>query len=218
MTVWTVSSNDSVPRFDTNFNIVGSYTTRGRALDECVQYILDRLRLRDDLGYCLAHDENHPEAPEFFRERKSKDAWGFVIKRGKYEEFRDYLRDELAGQGCYYAYCTFGGDDYSFHFDVDENDVEGDLWHTVTWGDSDNEDPEFTTPWPEDFTSQETAVETFVGYVKDLYKEHCMKWSDEFIRNVRKSLVEDGKVQVDLNDGCCVSCVLYHDDAKNVRE
>jgi hypothetical protein len=20
------------------------------------------------------------------------------------------------------------------------------------------------------------------------------------------------------NDGCCVSCVLYHDDAKNVRE
>ena len=88
----------------------------------------------------------------------------------------------------------------------------------MTWGDSDCEDPEFTTPWPEDFTSQETAVETFVGYVKDLYKEHCMKWSDEFIRGVRKSLVEDGRVQVDLNDGCCVSCVLYHDDAKNIKE
>lgn len=218
MTVYTVSSNDSVPKFDTNFNIVGSYTTRGRALDECVQYILDRLQTRDDLAYCMAHDENHPEAEEFFSKRKTEDDWGFVVKRGKREALREHIRDELAGQGCYYAYCQYGGDDYSFHFDVDENDVEGELWHTVTWGDSDCEDPEFTTPYPETFTSQETAVETFIGYVKDLYKEHCMKWSDEFIRSVRKSLVEDGKVQVDLNDGCCVSCVLYHDDAKNIKE
>ena len=218
MTIHTVSSNDSVPKFDTNFSIVGSYTTRGRALDECVQYILDRLRVRDDLAYCMAHDENHPEAAEFFSKRRTKDDWGYVVKRGKNEALREHLRDEIAGQGCYYAYCQYGGDDYSFHFDVDENDVEGELWHTVTWGSSDCEDPDFTTPYPEDFTSEETAVETFLGYVKDLYRQHHMKWSDEFVRWVKSQLKDDGKVQVDLNDGCCVSCVLYRDDAKNIKE
>lgn len=215
MTIWTVSSHDDHPKFGTDSCTIGSYTTRGRALDECVDYIMERLELRDDLARCMAEDENHPEASEFFVERKVKKlGWAYRVRRGRETELREFLRDELGSQGRYYVYAH----DTSFHFDVDENDVEGDLWHTVTWGGSDNEDPEFTTPWPEDFTSQETAVETFVGYVKDLYREHCMKWSDEFIRNVRKSLVEDGKVQVDLNDGCCVSCVLYHDDAKNTKE
>ena len=101
---------------------------------------------------------------------------------------------------------------------MDENQVEGELWHTVTWGDSDCEDPEFTTPYPETFTSEETAVQTFLDYVKDLFRGHHMKWSDEFVRTVKASLKDDGKVQVDLNDGCCVSCVLYHDDAKNIKE
>jgi hypothetical protein len=217
MTVYTVSSCDEHPKFGDNRCTIGSYTTRGRALDECVGYIMERLRVRDDLAFCMANDENHPEAKEFFSGRDSRsDSWR--VKRGKMTALREFLRDKLAGDGCYYACLDAGMGWISFHFDVDENDVEGDLWHTVTWGDSDCEDPEFTTPYPETFTSQETAVETFVGYVKDLYKSHCMKWSDEFIRNVRKSLVEDGKVQVDLNDGCCVSCVLYHDDAKNIKE
>lgn len=217
MKVYTVSSYDDHPKFGTDRCTIGSFTTRGRALDECVDYIMERLRVRDDLAFCVANDENHPEAKEFFSGRSSRsDSWR--VKRGKAEALRAFLRDALGGDGCYYACVDAGMGWISFDFDVDENDVEGELWHTVTWGDSDCEDPEFTTPYPEAFTSQETAVETFVGYVKDLYKSHCMKWSDEFIRNVRKSLVEDGKVQVDLNDGCCVSCVLYHDDAKNIRE
>jgi len=218
MTVYTVSSNDSVPKFDTNFSIVGSYTTRGRALDECVQYILDRLRTRDDLAYCMAHDENHPEAEEFFGKRKTKDDWGFAVKRGRREALREHLRDELAGQGCYYAYCQYGGDDYSFHFDVDENDVEGELWHTVTWGDSDCEDPEFTTPWPEAFASEEKAIESFYRYALDLKRDREMPVSEGFRSFVYESLRKDGKCQVDLADGCCVSCVLYHDDAKNIKE
>ena len=217
MTVYTVSSCDEHPKFGDNRCTIGSYTTRGRALDECVAYIMERLRVRDDLAFCMANDENHPEAKEFFSGRSDhSDNWH--VKRGKAKALREFLRDRLGGDGCYYACLDAGMGWISFHFDVDENDVVGELWTTVTWGDSDTEDPEFTTPWPESFTSQETAVKTFVDYVKDLYKSHCMKWSDEFIRNVRKSLVDDGKVQVDLNDGCCVSCVLYHDDAKNVKE
>ena len=211
MTIYTVTSTDDLWNEPLDRCVTGSYTSRGRAIEECAEYILDRIGLRDDLACSMANDDNHPDAKKFFTERRDGK---YVITRGCITKLKEFIKDELGGQGCYYVYDGLN----SWHFDIDENSLEGDLWHTVTWGDSDNEDSEFTTPWPEDFTTQETAVETFVDYVKDLYKEHRMKWSDEFIRGVRKSLVDDGKVQVDLNDGCCVSCVLYHDDAKNIKE
>lgn len=212
MTIYTVTSTDDLEREPMDRCLIGSYTSRGRAIDECVKYIMERLEFRFDLAYALAHDENHPEAAKFFSERKRDLAT--VVRRGCANKLEEYLRDAVGGGGGYVAYDGVN----SWHFDVDENDVEGELWHTVTWGDSDCEDPEFTTPWPEAFTSEETAVETFIGYVKDLYRSRHMKWSDEFIRETKKSLKEDGKVQVDLNDGTSVSCVLYHDDAKNVKE
>lgn len=217
MKIYTVSSMDDHPKLGTDRCMVGSFTTRGRALDECTDYIMERLRVRDDLAFCMANDEYHTEAKKFFSGSDDRsDNWH--VKRGKSEALREFLRDALGGDGCYYAYTDAGMGSLSFHFDIDENDVEGDLWHTVTWGDSDSDDPEFTTPWPEAFTSQETAVETFVGYVKDLYRSHHMKWSDELLRDVRGSLINGGKVQVNLNDGSSVNCVMYSGDVKNVKE
>lgn len=217
MKVYTVSSLDDHPKLGTNHCVIGSFTTRDRALDECAGYIIDRLQVRNDLAFCMAHDANHTGMKEFFSGTDgSSDDWR--VKRGKSEALREFLRTVLKDYGCYYAFLDAGMGQLSFHFDIDENDVVGDLWHTVTWGDSDCEDPEFTTPWPEAFTSRETAIETFVGYVKDLYRSHRMKWSDKLLRNVRKLLVNDGKVQVDLDDGSCVSCVLYQGNAKNVKE
>jgi len=211
MTVYTVTSVDDLVCEPLSRCVIGSYTTRGRALDECVKYIMERIGLRNDLAWSMAHDENHPEVSGFFCEGRKDGAW--KIRRGCVSKLEEFLRDELGGQ-CYYVYDGAS----SWHFDVDENDVEGELWHTVTWGDSDCEDPEFTTPYPEAFTSEETAVQTFLDYVKDLFRGHHMKWSDELVRTIKSSLKDDGKVQVDLNDGCCVSCVLYHDDAKNIKE
>lgn len=212
MTVYAVNSCDDLIREPLSRCVVGSYTTRGRALDECVEYIMERLKLRDDLAWSMAHDENHPEVSEFFCEGRKDGAW--KMRRGCAGKLKKFLRDELGGQGCYYV-CDGSN---IWYVDIDEIGVEGELWHTVTWGDSDCEDPEFTTPYPETFTSEETAVQTFVDYVKDLFRGHHMKWSDEFVRTVKASLKDDGKVQVDLNDGSCVSCVLYHDDAKNIKE
>ena len=217
MTVYTVSSYDDHPKFGTDRCTIGSFTTRGRALDECVDYIMERLRVRDDLAFCMANDENHPEAKEFFSGDASRSD-GWRVKRGKTVALKEFLRDVLGGDGCYYVNLDAGMGWISFHFDIDENDVMGELWHTVTWGDSDHDDPEFTTPWPEAFISQETAIKTFVDYVKDLYRSHHMKWSDKFMRVVRRSFEEDGKIRVNLDGGCSVSCVLYHDDAENVKE
>ena len=211
MTIYTVTSTDDLEREPLSRLVVGSYTSRGKAIDKCVEYIMERLSLRFDLAYSLAHDENHPEAAKFFSERRKDGAT--VIRKGCVCKLRDHLRDIIGGEGGYIAY----DGENSWHFDVDENALEGSLWHTVTWGDSDCEDPAFTTPWPQTFTSHRTAVDTFINYVKDLYKARGMKF-DGSEQDIRKSLNEDGRVQVDLGDGCCVSCVLYHDDAKNVKE
>lgn len=213
MTIWTVSAIDNEERYGIVQNICGSYATRGLALDECVKWMLDRFDRIPSLAYAMANDEEHHgfRLDGLFSERKDGKT---VIARGCRHKLEEFLRDELGRQGGYRIYD--GKNEYMFN--VDENDVEGTIWQTVTWGDSDCEDPDFTTPWPEMFTSEETAVQTFIDYVKDLYKAHCMKWSDAFIRETKKALREEGKVQVDLNDGTSVSCVMYSEGANNVKE
>ena len=212
MTVYTVQSIDDLKCEPFAKCIIGSYTSRGRALDECVGYIMERIKTRMDLARSMTHDYYHPEVYKFFVESPNDGVT--VVRRGCVRKLREFLRDELGEHSCYYVW----DGESNWFFDIDENDVVGELWHTVTWGDSDCEDPQFTTPWPETFTSQESAIESFIDYVKDFYRSRFMKGSDRFLREARKALKKDGKVQVDLNDGCSVSCVLYRDDANNVKE
>lgn len=212
MKVWTVTSTDDLEREPVDRCVIGSFTSHGRAIGECVKYIMERMKLRFDLAYSLAHDENHPEAAKFFSERKKDGA--MVVKKGCVRKLREYLRDELGGQCCYIAYDGTN----TWRFDIDENDVEGEMFVTVTWGSSDCEDPEFTTPKPEVFTTEDTAILTFVNYVKSLMADHGMKIPDDLYAVVETQLHESGKSQVDLDDGCSVSCVMYGEDAKNVKE
>jgi hypothetical protein len=210
MTIWTVSAIDNEDNFRPVLNICGSYTTRGIALDKCVEWILERFGHVPRLAHAMANNKASVIPGIMFEERNGK----VVVAKGCRHKIEDLLRDELGAQG---FYCASDGEN-EYIFCVDENDVEGIVWQTVTWGDSDTEGPEFTTPWPEMFTSEETAVETFIDYVKDLYRSHHMRWSDRFLRETRKSLKDDGKVQVDLNDGTSVSCVLYSCGGENVKE
>ena len=210
MTIWTVSAIDNEADFRPVQQICGSYTTRGMAIDKCVEWILERFGNLPGLAHAMANDKARGISGYMFGERKGK----VVIAKGCRHKIEELLRGELCRQGLYVA--SDGENEYMFS--VDENDVDGTIWQTVTWGDSDVEDPEFTTPWPEIFTSEETAVETFIDYVKDLYRSHHMVWSDAFIRETEKSLKEDGKVQVNLNDGTSVSCLLYRGGANNVKD
>ena len=213
MKIWTVSAIDNEEKYGIVRQVCGSYTTRGLALDECVKWMLDRFNSVPSLAYAMANDEGHhgSRLDGLFSERKDGKT---VIARGCRHKLEEFLRDELGEQG----WCRIYDGKNEYIFQVDENDVEGTIWQTVTWGDSDTEDPEFTTPWPEIFASEDTAVQTFIDYVKDLYKAHCMKWSDALIRETEKALREEGNVQVDLNDGTSVSCVLYSCGAENVKE
>lgn len=212
MTIYTVTSTDDLEREPLDRLIAGSYTSRGRAIDECARYIMERLELRFDLAYSLAHDENHPEAAKFFSERRKDGAT--VVRKGCVGRLREFLKDELGGQSCYVAYDGTN----SWHFDIDENDVEGEMFVTVTWGSSDCEDLAFTTPKPEVFTTEDTAILTFVNYVKGLMADQGMEIPDDLYAVVETQLHEDGKCQVDLDDGCSVSCVMYREDAKDIKE
>lgn len=211
MKVFTVTSTDDLENEPLARCVAGSYTTREQALDECVAYMVERLGMRNDLAWSMAHDENHPEAAKLFSERRED--YRTVVRKGCQKKLKEFLRDELGGQGCYYVYDGYS----SWHFDIDENDVEGQLWTTVTWGDSDTEDPEFTTPFPETFVSQEKAIENFYHYAVDLKKQYCDEGvSEGFKPWVYDSLHKNGKCQVDLGDGCCVSCVLYSTPAGGI--
>ena len=109
--IYTVSSLD-VESDGYNFCVAGSYRTFDRAVEECVNYILERIDIRDDIMWSMANDENHEDADRFFA------ADGITVKDEA--GLREYLRSELAGQSCYYVW---DGHD-SYHFDIDENDLE----------------------------------------------------------------------------------------------
>lgn len=206
MTVYTVTSTDDLMSSPLDTNVEGSYTTRGAALDACVAYIFWRMELRDDLVWAMAHDENHPEARRFFVEHRDGTTG---VRKGCVNKLKEFVRDVLGGDGNYNVY---DGADFTMHFEVQESELKGDAWSLVTWGDSDIEDPDFTTPFPELFTDEDKAVANAVQYAKDLMDSHDFgpEDQDRNILYLKDALREDGQARLDLNDGTAVHWVLYH--------
>jgi hypothetical protein len=63
-------------------------------------------------------------------------------------------------------------------------------------------------------------VKTFLDYVDDLVRERSggdFGLAEDARQRIRKELKDNGRSQFNLSDGCCVSCVLYHDDAVNIK-
>ena len=206
MTVYTVSSTDDIMSEPLSTLVAGTYTTRGKALDECVAYIMERLGNRQDFARSMLNDENHPDARKFLVERKD----GTVgVRKGCVNKLKAFIRDELGSNGCYYVY---DGGDCVWHFDVDENDLCGDAWSLVTWGDCDHEDPAFTTPFPELFTDEDKAVANAVKYAKELMDSHGYKASerDSIAKIVGEDLKANGQTGLGLDDGAYVHWALYH--------
>lgn len=111
--IYIVSSLD-VESIGYNFCVAGIYRTFDRAVEECVNYILERLDIRDDIMRSMANDENHKGAARFFDEITAD---GIIVKDEA--GLREYLRDELELQRCYY--CYDGVSDY--RFEIVENDL-----------------------------------------------------------------------------------------------
>ena len=112
--IYTVSSLD-VESIGYNFCVAGSYRTFDRAVEECVNYIMERIDNRDDIMWSMANDENHEDAARFFNEITAD---GIIVKDEA--GLREHLRNELGLHRCYY--CYDGNSEY--RFDIDENDIE----------------------------------------------------------------------------------------------
>lgn len=212
MTIWTVSCLDDEERFGPCNRVCGSYTSRGKAIDECVDWMLERIGALPEVAWAFANDENHDGMEAFFEERKKTGR--MVVRSGVSKKLRARLREALGADGCYNVYDGMNG----FCFNVDENDVEGEVWSAVTWGeDCGDDDPEFTTPWPETFTTKEAAVRSFLSYALDLWKSHGHGHPDVLETMIRSDLDADGLCRVDLGDGSAVNYALYREDAANVK-
>ena len=111
--IYTVSSHDDCDA-GLDHCVAGSYRTLDRAVEECVNYIFERLDARHDLAWGMANDENHEDAGKFF----GNDEDGYYCVNDE-AGLRDYLRNELGSQRCYYV---FDGN-FTYRFDIDENDL-----------------------------------------------------------------------------------------------
>lgn len=57
--IWTVTSVDVEPGEKIDDYVCESRTTYEGAVDACVDYMMDRIWIRDDIRYALMHDVNH---------------------------------------------------------------------------------------------------------------------------------------------------------------
>lgn len=211
MTVYTVSSTDDIMSEPLNTRVVGSYTSKGRALDECVAYIMERLVNRQDFARSMLSDENHPKVRKFLTDHKAlighKD--GTVdVRKSCLGKLKKFVRDELGDMGYYHVYDGF---DCVWHFAVNENELCGDAWSLVTWGPCNHDNPEFTTPFPELFTDKDEAVANAVKYAKDLTNSHGYSERDSkaLAVFVGEGLKANGRARLDIG-GPAVHWVLYH--------
>lgn len=171
ITVYTVSSGDATPDY-AETNVVSTFLSRGDAIRNCAEYVLDRLELRDDIRYALMHNENDKGLRELmhkdtgvsyedidrifaFAQRAEGPLADCVfneldkIPAEVYIWLRSYLVDEIGDDGAYRIYCddkdgVLGGPMW-FNFDVTENCISDkiDQWTCVTSGTDDNDDPDF---------------------------------------------------------------------------
>jgi hypothetical protein len=134
-TIYTVSSIDETPDYPIDFDVVGSYTSRGDAIRECANYILERIQVRPDIRHTLLFDESHPDLRDALKRQFHMEWVERVLsysgadfsweENESYQDLRkflfNYFVDEIGGWSCYSMNCMGYG---TFRFDVTENDVE----------------------------------------------------------------------------------------------
>lgn len=113
--IYTITYFDETPDGIERFT-VGSYRTFDRAVEECIDYIFDRLDDYKAMCYSFYYDDNHADAKKFMGD--NKDGYKTVTDEAG---LREYIRAELYDQQCYHV------DDarsWWYFFDIDENDIE----------------------------------------------------------------------------------------------
>lgn len=132
MEIYTVTRTEDTSAMPCNTEIEGSYTTRERAVEACVESIMQKVESRCDIAYGLFHDANHERLREeilsvcdedeadlyFCRNCKECDLPEKVV-----DIIQSYVTGEVRSVGGYYIYVS--SRDYDeFRFEIIKNNLE----------------------------------------------------------------------------------------------
>lgn len=189
MTIYTVTYLASVGCTVVRDMVVGSYISRGDALDACVNKIIERFGEDAQFMFDFSHDENHDEVNGMFGGDET------VLN----ESIVKYIRDDVGGNGCYYVSCW----NNIYYFDVDESELKGQLFNLVMWRDIDS------APRPELFLTKEAAVNGFVEYAVSTFKYAGVEIPGDLRERVSDDIDRNWGCSVYVNDDVTVNCALY---------
>lgn len=196
MTIYTVTYLVSVEGMVSMDAVVGSYISRGDAIDACVNKIVEMFGENDQFMLDFSHDENHEEVNGMFGEVDD------VLN----ERIVKYIRDEVGGEGGYYVSCI----NNLYHFDVEESELKGQLFNLVMWRDIDCElMPELPMPRPELFLTKESAVKGFVEYAAIAFKYAGVDIPEDIRETVSADIDRNWACSICVNDSLTVNCALY---------
>lgn len=134
MEIYTVvCSEDSLSNPCTNL-VCGSYITRERAVEACVEKIMDSIENRCDVAYGVFHDSNHERLKEEILSVCDNDEADLYFCRDckecelpekVWDVVHMYLAEEVKSTGAYYVYVSTG--DYEeFRFEIVKNNLKED--------------------------------------------------------------------------------------------
>lgn len=189
MDIYTVTYLASVDGLVTRDAVVGSYISRGDALDACVNKIIERFREDDQFMLDFSHDENHDEVNGMFGDDE------YVLN----ENIVKYVRDEVGGNGGYYVCCM----NNLYHFDIEESELKGQLYNLVMWREID------CAPRPELFLTKESAVKGFVQYAVCTFKYAGVDIPADLMETVSSDIDKNLACSICVNDDLTVNCALY---------
>lgn len=200
MDIYTVTCLASVDGMVTRNSVVGSYISRGDAIDACVGKISEMIGFDVQFLLDFSHDENHEEVREMLNEGKD------VLNAGEdglNEDLVKYIRDEIGGNGCYYVSCM----NNMYHFDVEESNLKGQLFNLVMWRDMSREIG--CGPRPELYLTKEAAVKGFIEYAVWTFKYSGVDIPVDLRETVSADIDRNWGCSVYVNDDVTVNCALY---------
>ncbi len=139
--VWTVMSVDLLGDFpgEADADVIGSWKSRARAVNDCVDYMIQRIHLRPDLRYAMFHDMFHKglvrevskasgvSRKSLLRKFDYDINEGWEIGDGIKNALRRCLRDAFAVTSQYYIVPEVDGDlgNDTFLFQISDNLLRG---------------------------------------------------------------------------------------------
>lgn len=178
--------------------VIGTYASRGKALDACVEDVINCIESYPDTALTVSTDKNHPGAHSFFT---SNDEGYTILDQKKKNSLKACLRDEM---GSYGNYCISSGGD-KLNFTVEESTLSGlmplAVLSVVTRTLNGDREPYYAGQ-PKAYWNREDLIKWTKDYLTRTRKLcRCDSPSDENIDNIISQLNSTGSVEVQIGNG-----------------